>query len=152
MTGVSTAERIRNDMVSAMKAREKERVSVLRMLLAALKDATIERRGEELGETEVMRLLMSYAKKREQTLAQMREAGREDLARKEEAELAVVREYLPAPFSDEELDELVRSVVDEVEASSMRDMGRVMKVCQERAGGRAEAARLSAVVKRMLAG
>jgi len=145
------AERLRADMVSAMKAKEKERLGVIRMLLAAAKDAAIEKRGD-LEDDEVMRLLMSYAKKREEALAEAKKAGRDDLAAKEAFELEVVRGYLPAPLGAEELEALVDEVVAEVGASTMKDMGRVMKVCQERARGRADGSRLSAAVKSRLAG
>jgi uncharacterized protein YqeY len=116
-----------------------------------VKDAAIAMRGE-LDDDEVIKLLMSYAKKREESQAQMTEAGRDDLARKEASELAIVKEYLPAALDDHELEALVREVVAELGATSMKDMGRVMKECTARAAGRADGSRISAVVKSQLAG
>jgi hypothetical protein len=145
------ADRLRADMVAAMKAREKEKLSVLRMLIAAIKDAAIEKR-DELDDEEVTRLLMSYAKKREESRQEAQKLGREDLVAKEGFELEVVRGYLPTPLSDHELQALVDEVVTETGASSIKDMGRVMKLLQERAAGRADGSRISAVVKSRLAG
>ena len=99
---MSLAEKIRQDMIEAMKAKEKERTTVLRMILSAVKEAAIEKR-EDLDDEEVKKLLMSYAKKREETLVQMNDAGRADLAAKEESELAIVKAYLPTPLTDDEL-------------------------------------------------
>jgi len=137
-------------MVTAMKAREKDRVGVLRMLTSVLKDEVIKHRAE-LDELTELKILMSYAKKREETLAEMLKAGREDLAAKERFELEIVQDYLPQPMSDEELDGLVRGVIAEVGATSIKDMGAVMKAAQERVAGRAPSAKISALVKSLLA-
>jgi hypothetical protein len=134
-----------------MKARDKERVSVLRMLSARIKDAVIEKR-DELDDAEVQKLLLTYAKQREDGKAEAEKAGRPDLVEREEFELKVVGDYLPEPLSDEELATLVRSVIDETGAASMKDMGRVMKAAIERAEGRAAGNRISAAVKSALSG
>ena len=147
---MSLADKIRQDMIAAMKAKEKERTTVLRMLLSSVKEAAIDKRAD-LDDDEVMKLLMSYAKKREETLAQMNEAGRADLAAKEESELAIVRAYLPQPLTDQELTELVQGVISETGATSMKDMGRVMKECQQQVAGRADGGRISQLVKSLLA-
>lgn len=145
----SLAQRLHDDMVTAMKQKEKERLSVLRMLLALVKDATIEKRAEPNDE-EVMRLIQSYAKKREDAKKEAIRAERDDLVAKEEFELSVLQEYLPEAMDDDELKKLVETVVNELGATSMKDMGRVMKVCQERAQGRADGSRISALVKPLL--
>jgi len=147
----SLAQRLHDDMVMAMKQKEKERLSVLRMLLASVKDATIEKRSEPSDE-EVLHLIQSYAKKREDAKREAIRAERNDLVAKEEFELSVLQDYLPEAMDDEELEQLVESVVRELGASSMKDMGRVMKTCQERAQGRADGSRISALVKPLLAG
>ena len=146
---VTMAERLHADMIAAMKAREKERLGVLRMLNAAVKDAAIEKRSP-LDDDEVLRLLMSYAKKREEARVEAGKAGRPELAEKEAFEITVVKAYLPEALSDDELDRLVMEVISELKASSMKDMGAVMKSCQERAQGRADGGRISAVVRRRL--
>jgi len=147
----SLTERLQADLVTAMKARDKERVSVLRMLSARIKDAVIEKRGE-LDDAEVQKLLLTYAKQREDGKAEAEKAGRPDLVEREEFELKVVGDYLPEPLSDEELTTLVRSVIDETGAASMKDMGRVMKAAIERAEGRAAGNRISPAVKSALSG
>jgi len=147
----SIVERLKADTVAAMKAKDKDRVGVLRMLSSALKDEAIKTRADVDDET-ATRILMSYAKKREETLAEMTKAGRDDLAEKERRELSVVREYLPEPMDDAALEALVREIIAEVGASSMKDMGQVMKTAQERVAGRAPGGRISALVKSLLSG
>lgn len=149
--GSPLADQLHIDMIAAMKAREKEKLSVLRMLLAAVKDAKIEKR-EELDDDEVLRLIMSYAKKREDAKTEAAKLGREDLVAQEAFELGVVQSYLPEQLSDEELQAMVAEAIQETDASSIRDMGRVMKLCQERAQGRADGSRISALVKSQLSG
>lgn len=148
---IDLAGRLHADMVAAMKAREKDRLSVLRMLVSALQESTLAKRSD-LTADEMLRVVMGYAKKREEALAEARKAGREDLAAREEQELAIVRGYLPAQLSDPELVELVDAVVRELGATSMKDMGRVMKVCVDRVAGRADGSRVSPVVKSRLSG
>ena len=148
---VSLAQRLHDDMVKAMKQREKERLSVVRMLLAMVKDATIEKRAEPSDE-EVLRMIQSYAKKREDAKKEAARAGRDDLIAKEEFELSVLADYLPQAMDDDELKKLVEATIQELGASSMKDMGRVMKACQERAQGRADGTRISAMVKPLLSG
>ena len=144
-------ERLKADTVTAMKAREKDKVTVLRMLTSKLKDIAIEKRAE-LTEDEELKVLMTYAKQREEGLVEAKKAGRDDLVAKEQAELDLVRGYLPEPLSDGDLDALVEAIVAETGASSMKDMGRVMKEATARAAGRADGGRISARVKARLAG
>ena len=145
------AGRLHADMVAAMKAKEKDRLSVLRMLLAAVQESALEKRAN-LSDEETLRVLMGYAKKREEALAEATKAGRQDLAANERRELALVRTYLPAPLAEDELQALVDAVVRELGATSIKDMGRVMKLCLERAAGRADGARVSPAVKARLSG
>ncbi len=145
----SLRERIQSDMVAAMKAKEKDRVQVLRMLIARLEDAAIEKRGA-LEPAAELQILMSYAKQRHEGVAEAEKAGRDDLVAKERFELETLRAYLPEPLSDEELDALVDEVIAAENAQSMKDMGRVMKVATARAAGRADGGRISARVKQRL--
>ncbi|HKI84838.1 MAG TPA: GatB/YqeY domain-containing protein [Candidatus Krumholzibacteria bacterium] len=147
----SLPQRLHDDMVTAMKQKDKERLSVLRMLLASVKDASIEKRAEP-SDDEVLHLIQSYAKKREDAKKEAIRAKRDDLVAREEFELRVLQDYLPEAMDDQELKQLVESVVRELGASSMKDMGRVMKTCQERAQGRADGSRISALVKPLLTG
>lgn len=147
----SIRERLQADMVQAMKAKEKDRLGVVRMLISKLKDAEIETRAP-LADDQQMRILLTYAKQREEGLAEARKHGREDVAAKEQFELDLVRTYLPAPLDDAELAALVDAVVQETGATSMKDMGRVMKEATARVAGRADGSRISAAVKSRLAG
>ncbi len=158
--GENLADRLHADMIAAMKAREKAKLQVLRMLNAAIKDATIAKRTKpergagqaSLSDDEVLKLLMGYAKKREEAKREAEKANRPDLAEKEAFELEVVKSYLPQALSEEELVRLVEEVIEEIQATSMKDMGAVMKACQARAGGRADGSRISAVVRTRLGG
>lgn len=144
-------DRLQNDMKAAMKAREKDKLGVLRMLISRIKAAAIDDPAASSDEG-VQRILMTYAKQREEGYEEAKKAGRDDLATKEQEELAIVRSYLPEPLSDDELAALVDTVVADEGATSMKDMGRVMKACIARAEGRADGGRVSAAVKKKLAG
>jgi uncharacterized protein YqeY len=147
----SLGDRLKADMISAMKAKEKERLAVLRMLIAKLKDAAINKR-DVLSAEEELRLISTYAKQREEGVVEAERAGREDLAEKERFELGVVRSYLPAPLDDAELAALVDEVITAEGATSMKEMGGVMKIVLARAAGRADGGKVSALVKARLAG
>ena len=147
----SLFDRLQDDMKSAMKARDKQRLAVLRNLVSKIKGDAIDDPAATSDEG-VTRILLTYAKQREEGLVEARKAGRDDLAAGEEYELEVVRGYLPEPLGDEELEALVAQVVADTGASSMKDMGKVMKEIVPRAGGRADGSRLSAAVKKRLAG
>lgn len=152
---MSLQQRISEDLKAAMKARERDRLSTLRMLLSALKNQAIEHgRGPQgtLSDDEVLAVLAREKKKRDEAAASFAEAGRDEQAAKEQAEAAHISEYLPAQLSDEELEAEVDAAIAEVGASSMADMGPTMKAAMERIGGRAEGSRVSAVVRARLQG
>jgi len=144
-------DRLKADMVNAMKAKDKERLAVLRMLIAKLKDAAIDKR-DVLSAEEELRLIATYAKQREEGVAEAMKAGREDLVAKERFELDLVRTYLPQQLGDAELGALVDAVIAETGAKSMKDMGAVMKLVIARSAGRADGGKVSALVKSKLAG
>lgn len=150
----SVADQITEDMKTAMKAGDKARLNVLRNLKSALKNTAIEKGGADavLDEAEVMAVLRKQIKQRQDSAASYREGGREDLAATEEAEVEVLSGYLPAPLSEEEVLRLVDEAVAEIGASTMKDMGKVMALLQERTGGRADNKTLSTVVRGRLAG
>ncbi len=147
----SLGDRLKADMISAMKAKEKEKLAVLRMLIAKLKDAAINKR-DVLSAEEELRLISTYAKQREEGVVEAEKAGREDLAEKERFELELVRSYLPAPLDDTELAALVDEVIAAEGATSMKEMGGVMKIVLARAAGRTDGGKVSALVKARLAG
>lgn len=147
----SIEARLKADIIAAMKAKEKEKLTVLRMLMARLKDAAINKR-DVLSAEEELRLIATYAKQREEGVVEATKAGREDLVAKEEYELRLVRSYLPQPLGEEELASLVDEVITSTGASSMKDMGTVVKTVLARAAGRTDGGKVSALVKSRLAG
>lgn len=148
---MSIRDDISRDTKEAMKGRDRPRVEALRMLSSALKNAEIEE-GRPLKEDEEMAILRRQLKQREESAEAFRNAGREEQARAEEAEAGIVRDYLPAPLSDEELDTIVEEAINETGATSMREMGTVMGRANAIAGNRADGRRLSQLVRVRLQG
>ena len=146
---MSASERIRQDLKTAMRERDKPRLGALRMLGAALKNGEIEA-GRPLEEQEEQTILRRQLKQREESAEAFRNAGREDQAAAEAAEADVVRAYLPQPLSPEEMEKVVDAAIHETGATGMRDMGRVMGRATQLSEGRAEGRELSALVKERL--
>lgn len=148
---MSLRDAIGGDTKEAMKARDRSRVDALRMLTAALKNGEIEK-GTPLTESEEQAILRRQLKQREEAAEAFREAGREEQAQAEAAEAEIVRRYLPAPLSDEELNEIVEKAIRETGATSIRDMGAAMGRATALAGDRADGRRLSALTRERLQG
>ena len=147
---MSLTERIVADITAAMKAKEQERLGTLRMAKAALMNRKIEK-GGELDEEEEQKVLQSLVKQRRDSVDQYEKAGRSELAEKETAEIAVLEEYLPQAASQEEIDRAVEEAIAETGASSMKDMGNVMKSAMTRlAGKNADGKMVSETVKAKL--
>lgn len=146
---MSLMEQIQQDVKRAMKAREMQKVRALRMLSAALKNAQVDS-GGTLSEEEELAVLRRQLKQREEAAEAYRKAGREEQAAGEEYEAALVREYLPAPLSEEEMEGIVERAIEETGATGMKDMGRVMGRATALAGGRAEGRRLAELVRSRL--
>ena len=147
---MSLKQRIVSDLTAAMKAKEAARLSTLRMVKAALMNREIER-GGELADDELTKLLQSLVKQRRDSVEQYERGGREDLAAKERAEIAVIEEYLPQAATRAEIEQAVAAAIAETGASSMKEMGAVMKAAQARLVGRAADGRtVSEVVKARL--
>lgn len=145
------AARLKSDIITAMKAKDKARLGVLRMLQAAVKQVEIDTR-EELDDAAVMKVLSSYGRKVKDQIKSYGDGGREELKTAAETELAIVGEFLPAEMSDEELEKIVREGVAEVGAAGPQDMGKVMKAIMPKTTGRADGSRVSALVKKVLVG
>jgi hypothetical protein len=139
------------DMKAAMRSGDKEKRDAIRYVLAAVKNAEIDKRGD-LSEEEEMKLLRSQVKQRQDSIEQFRQGGREDLAAREEAQVAILEAYLPQQMSDEELVAFVQQGIAETGAGSAKDMGKVMGALTPRAQGRVDGRRLSAAVRDALAG
>jgi uncharacterized protein YqeY len=145
------AARLQSEVVAAMKAKNKERLGVLRMLQAAVKQVEVDER-RELTDADVIRILASYARRVKDQLAGAQDSGRADMAAAAEAELVIVGEFLPAELSDDELAAAVAEAVAETGAAGPQDMGKVMKAALAKVAGRADGGRVSAMVKQKLAG
>lgn len=146
---MSTVEQLTEDMKASMKAGDQERTGVLRLLRGALKNEEI-KSGHPLSEDEALKVLQREAKQRRDSIVAYQGAGRTDLADKEEAELAVVSEYLPETMSESELANVVDEVVAETGASGMAQMGQVMGAVMKRVGPKADGATVSRLVKEKL--
>ena len=146
---MSLKDRIKADIKEAMRAKDTAKRDTLRNLSAAIKQIEVDER-KELSDSDVEAILTKYAKQREDAMAQFKEAGRDDLVAKEEAELLIVRAYLPEPLSDEELEAMVKEIIAEVGATSMKDMGKIMGAVKKKAGSRADGSKVNKLVKEIL--
>jgi len=153
MSDDSLQATLRSDLTAAMRAREEVRVATLRMVLTAISTEQVSgAESRELTDAETLKIVMKEAKKRRESVTAYRDAGREELARREEAELAVLDAYLPEQLGDEELEGIVDHAVAQVGATSMAQMGQVMQVAQAEVAGRADGGAVAAKVKARLAG
>lgn len=134
---VSLKERINDEMVSAAKARDKIRLSTLRMIKSVLHNKEIDLK-RELNDTELLQVLSSIVKQRKDSIEQFRKGGRLELVEKEEAELKVVEEFMPEQMSEEEIDTEIEKAIGEVGAVSIKEMGKVMKALMPRLTGKAD--------------
>lgn len=144
-------EQLQSDLKEAMIARDEVRRDTIRFVLSNLKNAEIDQRAP-LSPEQDLALLNRVAKRLIEAIDQYEAANRIDLADKEKAQLEIVKSYLPAEFSDEELNTLVADVVAEVGASTAKDMGKVMPVLLPRVAGRADGKRVSTAVRAALQG
>ncbi len=132
-------EQLKSDMKAAMRSRDSERVSVIRLLISTIKNKEIEK-GKDvvLSDDDVLALIVTAAKQRRESIVQFKNAGRDELAEKESGELQVLSSYLPKPLSEEALREKVKTAIAETGITEMKDMGRVMKTLVPALRGRAE--------------
>jgi uncharacterized protein YqeY len=140
---------LENDLKDAMRAHDEARKSTLRMALAAIKLAEVEKRAS-MDEAAIMGILQKEIKSRREAIADAQKAGRPDLEAAAQVEIGVLEKYLPRPLSPDELDALARQAIDEVGASSAREMGQVMKVLMPRLAGRASGNQASQIVRKLL--
>ena len=136
-------------MKAAMRAGEKERLSTVRLILAAIKQREVDERIV-LDDAQVLSVLEKMGKQRRESITQFEAGGRSDLVAKENAELAIISAYLPVPLGDAELEALIRATIIETGASSLKDMGRVMNLIKSKAQGRADMAAVGARIKARL--
>ena len=148
---MSLKDQITDDMKAAMRAKESERLTTIRLLIAEIKRKEVDERIE-LNDAQVLAVVEKMIKQRKDSITQFENGGRQDLADKEKAELAVLSAYMPAGLSDEEVAAEVKAIVAEVGAKGPGDMGKVMGAAKARLAGKAEMGQVSAAVKAALAG
>jgi uncharacterized protein len=144
---MSIKERLKTDLITAMKAKDQPKVDCIRFVNAAIKKVEVDTR-KDLDDAAVSGILMNLAKQRRDSITQFRNGGREDLATKEESELSLLQSYLPKQMSPEDLGNLVAQVIKETGATGMKDMGSVMKAVMAKAAGQAEGGAVSEMVKK----
>lgn len=151
---MSLKARIQEDVKTAMRSHERERLGVLRLISAAIKQIEVDERevGEriELNDEQVLAVLDKMVKQRRESLEQFEQAKREDLASKERYELEIIQSYMPEPMAEDELLALIQSTISEIGASSIRDMGPVMNALRGQVQGRADMKAVSQAVKALL--
>ena len=141
---------IKSEIVKAMKEHNKERLNVLRMVKAAVDLEHIDKKVE-INDELVLSVVLKQVKMREDSIEQYSKTSRSDLVEKETLELNILKEFLPKPLTDSEVDELISEAIDEIKPEGMKDMGKVMGVATKQLAGKAEGRAISAKVKELLA-
>ena len=146
--------RLNDALKSAMRAKDQRAVSTVRLILAALKDRDIAARSkgnsEGIDDAEILQMLQTMVKQREESIGHYEKGGRLELAQQEQEEIDIIRSYLPKQLSDREIAQAVKEVVDELGATSLKDMGRTMAALRERYAGQMDFAKASSAVKAQL--
>ncbi len=143
--------RIQDDVKTAMRSRDRERLGALRLITAAIKQIEVDQRTD-VDDAGVLAVLDKMVKQRRDSLSQYEQAGRQDLADVEQFELDIITEYLPEQLGDSELTTLIQSTITELQAVSLRDMGAVMNALRGQVQGRADLKAVSQAVKDLLTG
>ncbi len=146
---MSLKETLREDMKAALRAGDKRRLSVIRLINAAVKQREVDERIE-LDDTQITSVLDKMAKQRRESIDQYATAGRDDLAEQERFELEVLKSYLPEPLSDSDIDSMIDSAISDTGAASIKDMGKVMGQLKTKLAGRADMGAVSARIKQRL--
>ncbi|HMC26309.1 MAG TPA: GatB/YqeY domain-containing protein [Verrucomicrobiae bacterium] len=147
---MSLQDRISRELKEDMLAKDAEKLSTLRLLKSALGYLQIEKKTDQLSDAEITSVIQKESKKRRDSIEQYRSGGRPELADKEARELAVLDTFLPPPLSPDELEKLVRAAIQELAATTKKEMGPVVKAVQAKAAGRADGKAISSVVGKLL--
>jgi len=146
---MSLNAQIKSDIKDAMRAKETVKRDTLRNIMAAVKQIEVDER-RDVTDADLEAILMKYLKQREDAKVQFADAGRNDLVEKEDAEIAIVKVYLPEPMEDSELEATLKEVIASLGAQSMKDMGKVMGGAKAAIGSRADGGRINQMVKKLL--
>jgi uncharacterized protein len=147
---MAVAEKLAQEIKSAMLAKDADRLSTLRMLKSAMGYVQIEKKVDVLSDADAVAIVQKEVKKRRDSAEQFEKGGRPEMAEKEKKEAAILEEFLPKALSPEELEQLVKSTITEVGATSKKDMGAVIKAVQAKAAGRADGKSISGLVGKLL--
>ncbi len=142
-------QQIKSDIKDAMRAKDTVKRDTLRNIQAAVKQIEVDER-RDVTDADLETIMMKYLKQREDAKAQFADAGRDDLVAKEDAEITIVKAYLPEPMDDTELESVLKEVIASVCAESMKDMGKVMGAAKVTIGSRADGGRINVMVKKLL--
>lgn len=143
-------ERLSDEIKSAMRAKDADRLGTLRLLKSALGYAQIEKKSETTSDADFVALVQKEIKKRRDSIEQYEKGGRPELAAKEKQEIAILEPFLPTSLSEGELEQLIRVTIQELAATSKKEMGQVIKAVQAKAAGRAEGKTISGLVGKLL--
>jgi len=146
---MSLKEQIKSDVKAAMRAKETVKRDTLRNIQAGIKQIEVDER-RDVTDADIETILMKYLKQREDAKTQFSDAGRDDLVAKEDAEIIIVKAYLPEPMDDTELESVIKEVITSTGAESMKDMGKVMSEAKIAIGSRADGGRINNMVKKLL--
>jgi uncharacterized protein YqeY len=146
---MSLKEQLKEDLKTAMRAKEIVKRDSIRAINTMIKQIEVDQRVE-LGDDEVIKLIQSGIKKREESIAQYTQANRDDLVQKEQEQVDVFKLYLPQQLTDEELEVAIQTIIEEVGATSMKDMGKIMNPAKEKIGSQADGKRINEMVKKLL--
>jgi len=148
MAESTLATRLADDLKNSMKSGDKERLDTIRMLKANLQKILIDKK--DFNQNDELSFLLAESKRRKEALELFNKGGREDLAKKEEAELAIIAEFLPKPMEEKELTRIIEETIKEVGASSAKDMGKVMSAVMPKVKGQADGKKIQEIVKSKL--
>ena len=146
---MSLNQQIKSDIKDAMRAKDTVKRDTLRNIQAAVKQIEVDER-RDVTDADLETIMMKYLKQREDAKTQFADAGRDDLVEKEDAEIAIVKAYLPEPMDDAELESVLKEVIASTGAESMKDMGKVMGAAKGAIGSRADGGRINLMVKQLL--
>ena len=150
MSNSALKAQIQDAMKAAMKSGDKQRLAVIRLVMSAVKQVEVDERIE-LDDSRVRSVLDKMVKQRRESISQFQNGGRDDLVEKEQAEIDVIAEFLPQPLSDNEIESIIHSAIDQTGAASMKDMGKVMGIVKPQITGRADVGKVSGKIKALLA-
>ena len=142
-------KQIQDAVISAMKAGEKKRLAIIRLMTSAMKQIEVDERIE-LDDARVIAILDKMVKQRRESIAQFKTAGRDDLVKQETFEIGIIQEFLPQALSEEEVDDIVNQAIEKTGAASIKDMGKVMGIVKPQIIGRADMGEISGRIKSLL--